>query len=71
MVKATGLKMWRGGRLQWNNFGAEFHENLASGSKVISGRAQIDSTVISYTALSFLKESRLKSKEGQFKAYHI
>jgi hypothetical protein len=71
MVKATGLKMWRGGRLQWDNFRAEFHENLPTGSKVISGRAQIDSTVISNTSLSFLKESWLKSKEGKFKAHHM
>jgi hypothetical protein len=35
IVKATGLRIL--GRLQWHDLPAEFHENLATGSKVISG----------------------------------
>jgi hypothetical protein len=37
MFEATGLKLQRRDRLQWQNLPAEFHENLPISSKVISG----------------------------------
>jgi hypothetical protein len=37
MAKATGLKMWHRGHLQWHHLPTKFDENPPIGSKVIIG----------------------------------
>jgi hypothetical protein len=36
MIEAMGLKLLRRGPLEWHYLRTKFHENLPSGSKVIS-----------------------------------
>jgi hypothetical protein len=48
-VEAMTLKIWLRGHLQWHDLLAEFHENLPTGSKLISGghkEGQTDSMVM-------------------------
>jgi len=37
MIEAMGLKLLHRGPLEWHYLRTKFHENLPSGSKVISG----------------------------------
>jgi hypothetical protein len=46
MVEDMGLKLLHRGPLEWHYFPTKYHENLQSGSKVISG-GHTDRLVIS------------------------
>jgi hypothetical protein len=59
MIQYMGLKIFRRGPLEWHYLPTKFHENLPSGSKVISG-GHTDRQTGDFRSLLSLLESRLK-----------
>jgi hypothetical protein len=61
MAKATILKMWHRGHLQWHHLPTKFHEKPPIGSKVVTGTHTERQAGDLISLLSFL-ESRLKTE---------